>query len=58
MAGPITVFVAKKIITLNHAQPEVTHVAVRDGFILEAGDLDACAAGAHIRSTIATPMPC
>ena len=44
MAGPITIFAAKKIITLYHAQPEVTHVAVRDGCILEAGDLDACAA--------------
>ena len=44
MIGNITVFAAKKIITMNPAQPEVTHVAVRDGYILEAGDLDECAA--------------
>ncbi len=32
-----TVFKAKKIITMNPVQPEVTHVAVRDGRILAAG---------------------
>ena len=43
MTGATTIFAAKKIITMNPAQPEVTHVAVRDGYILEAGDLDECA---------------
>ena len=36
----ITVFVAKKIITMTEAQPEATAVAVRDGIILEVGSLD------------------
>ena len=34
-----TIFVAKKIITMNPARPEVTHVAVRDGRIVGAGSL-------------------
>lgn len=34
-----TVYVAKKIITMNPMQPEATHVAVRDGRILAVGDL-------------------
>ena len=33
MTGDITVFAAKKIITLNRYQPEATHVALRDGRI-------------------------
>lgn len=36
----ITVFVAKKIITMTEAQPEATAVAVRNGIILEVGSLD------------------
>jgi predicted amidohydrolase YtcJ len=36
----ITVFTAKKIITMTEAQPEATAVAVRDGVILEVGNLD------------------
>ncbi|TNE36893.1 MAG: amidohydrolase, partial [Alphaproteobacteria bacterium] len=36
----ITVFPAKKIITMNPAQPEATAVAVRDGHILEVGTLE------------------
>lgn len=36
---PTTIYVAKKIITMNPNQPEVTHVAVRDGKILGAGTL-------------------
>ena len=44
MSNNLTVFAAKKIITMNPSQPEATHVAVRDGFILEVGDLDECAA--------------
>jgi predicted amidohydrolase YtcJ len=38
--GPITVFVARKIVTMNPANPEATHVAVRDGRILGAGSLE------------------
>ena len=36
----ITIFKAKKIITMNPARPEVSHVAVRDGIILGAGGLE------------------
>jgi len=39
-----TVYVAKRIVTMNPAQPEATHVAVRDGRILAVGDLARCAA--------------
>ncbi|HLR30377.1 MAG TPA: amidohydrolase [Paenalcaligenes sp.] len=35
---PITIFSAKKIITMNAAQPEATHVAVQGGRILAVGD--------------------
>ena len=34
-----TIYRAKKIITMNPTQPEVTHVAVREGRILGAGSL-------------------
>ncbi len=34
-----TVFVARKILTMNAMQPEATHVAVRDGRVLAVGDL-------------------
>src|SRR5436190_16812487 len=44
MPGPVTVFSAKKIITMDASVAEATHVAVRDGIILEVGDLDDCAA--------------
>lgn len=36
----ITIYRAKKIITMNPARPEVTHVAVRDGQIIGAGTLE------------------
>ena len=36
----ITIFQARKFITMNPARPEATHVAVRDGQIIGAGDLD------------------
>ncbi|KNG93106.1 amidohydrolase [Pseudaestuariivita atlantica] len=36
----ITIYAARKIITMNPAQPVATHVAVRDGRILGAGSLD------------------
>lgn len=36
----ITIFEAKKIITMNPARPVVSHVAVRDGMIIGAGSLD------------------
>ncbi len=35
-----TIFVARKIITMNPSRPEATHVAVRDGRILGVGTLD------------------
>ena len=34
-----TVYAARRILTLNPAQPDATHVAVRDGRILAVGDL-------------------
>lgn len=37
---PIQIFVARKILTMNPAQPHATHVAVRDGKILSVGSLD------------------
>ncbi|MDK3020673.1 amidohydrolase [Pseudodonghicola flavimaris] len=40
----ITLFRAKKIITMDPNLPQATHVAVRDGWILAVGDAD-CAAG-------------
>lgn len=40
----ITLFRAKKIITMDPNLPEATHVAVRDGWILAVGGAD-CAAG-------------
>ncbi|MGI9480520.1 MAG: amidohydrolase [Hyphomicrobiaceae bacterium] len=36
----ITIYRARKIITMNPARPEASHVAVRDGRILGAGTLD------------------
>ncbi|NKB77256.1 MAG: amidohydrolase family protein [Gammaproteobacteria bacterium] len=36
----ITIFKAKKIVTMNERQPVCDHVAVRDGVILGAGKLD------------------
>ena len=35
-----TIFRAKRILTMNPARPEATHVAVKDGRILGAGSLD------------------
>ena len=42
--SPITVFQARKILTMNPAQPQATHVAVRDGRVLAVGDLERAAA--------------
>ncbi len=36
----ITIYPAKKILTMNPSRPHATHVAVRDGLILGAGNLD------------------
>lgn len=36
---PITIFEAKKIVTLHDVVPEATHVAVRNGRVLGAGNL-------------------
>ncbi len=38
-SGPITIFQARKIVTLYDVVPEATHVAVRDGRVLGAGKL-------------------
>jgi predicted amidohydrolase YtcJ len=35
-----TVYVARRILTMNPRQPEATHLAVRDGRVLAVGDLD------------------
>ena len=40
MTNPITVFVAKQIVTMNQSNPTSSHVAVRDGRVLGAGTLD------------------
>lgn len=40
MQAPVQVFVARRVITMNPAQPFATHVAVRDGRILAIGGLD------------------
>ena len=37
-----TIFIARKIVTMNPANPEVAAVAVRDGRILCAGTLAEC----------------
>lgn len=39
-ASDVRVFAARKILTMNPAQPVATHVAVRDGRILAVGSLD------------------
>ncbi|MDG2277217.1 MAG: amidohydrolase, partial [Pseudomonadales bacterium] len=36
----ITIYQARKILTMNPANPEGTHIAVRDGLILGVGSLD------------------
>ena len=38
-SGPITIYQAKKIVTLYDVVPEATHVAVRNGRVLGAGNL-------------------
>lgn len=40
MTASITIFAARKIITMNPSNPAGTHVAVRDGRILGVGTLD------------------
>jgi predicted amidohydrolase YtcJ len=45
---PITIYAARRILTMNPMQPEATHVAVRDGRILAVGSLAQVSAwGAH-----------
>ena len=39
-SSPITIFRARRVLTMNPARPEATHVAVRDGRILGAGPLE------------------
>jgi hypothetical protein len=40
MTHPITVFVAREIVTMNPSNPHGTHVAVREGKVLGVGSLD------------------
>lgn len=40
MTSSITVFTAKKIVTMNDSQPRATAVAVRDGKIMSVGSLE------------------
>ncbi|AXF26029.1 amidohydrolase [Burkholderia pyrrocinia] len=37
-AAPVTIFAARRVLTMNPAQPSATHVAVRDSRILAVGD--------------------
>jgi predicted amidohydrolase YtcJ len=39
-SNAVTVLVARKILTMNPAQPVATHVAIKDGKILSVGTLD------------------
>ncbi len=39
-ADPITIFSARRILTMNPSRPTATHVAVREGRVLGAGTLD------------------
>ncbi len=55
----ITVFEAKKILTMDRNRPEATHVAVRDGHILSVGDAtcaDAWGGVAHDASLASTVL--
>jgi len=40
MTDPITVFTARRIHTMDPSLPEATAVAVRNGRIVEVGDLE------------------
>lgn len=40
MTATTTIFRARRIVTMNPARPEATHVAVRDGRVLAVGPLD------------------
>jgi predicted amidohydrolase YtcJ len=53
--APITVFQARKIITMDPNCPEATHVAVRDGRILAVGG---AGNGAMWCTITAWPMRC
>ncbi|MFO1267785.1 MAG: amidohydrolase [Rubrivivax sp.] len=47
-AADTVIYAARRIVTMNPARPEATHVAVRDGRILGAGSLEELAGwGAH-----------
>ena len=47
----ITIYQAKKIITMNPSNPEGTHIAVREGRILGVGILEEVAGWANTNST-------
>lgn len=40
MRHPVTIFTAKRVLTMNPSQPEATHVAVREGRIMAVGGSD------------------
>lgn len=40
LTNDVTIFAAKKVITMNPARPYATHLAVRDGRVLSVGSLD------------------
>ena len=44
-----TIFTARKVVTMNPANPEVQAVAVRDGRIVCAGTLEECQAWGEAR---------
>lgn len=64
-AALVTIFTARRILTMNPAQPSATHVAVRDGRILAVGDaadaaawptrFGACAADDTLRDKVLMP---
>ncbi len=57
-SSPITIFRARRILTMNPARPEATHVAVREGRILGVGPLEELAGWAPTRWTTASPIRC
>lgn len=44
MAATVTIFASRKIITMDPSVEHATHVAVRDGYVLELGSREDCAA--------------
>ena len=55
MPGPVTVFSARKIVTMDASVAEATHVAVRDGISWKSATSMTAPPGDPTRSTIASP---